>query len=151
VTGAKVDPIPASRDDVILPNRVRREMASAIAALELTAPERSVRLKAAKTLQGGADEDILPVIQRALAKEQDEEIKSLLTLTQATIQLGSNDKATRVAAIRALSESRDPSTKTLLLPLVEKKGTEYAEPDSDVRAEAELTLRAIDSRLATGE
>ena len=94
---------------------------------------------------------MLPVIRRALAKEQDAEIKALLTLTRATIELASDDKAMRIGAIRALAESRDPNTKTLLLPLLEKKGAEFAEPDSDMRAEAELSLRSIESRLATGE
>ena len=94
---------------------------------------------------------MLPAIRRALAKEQDAEIRGLLTLTQATIQLSSADKATRLEAIRALAESRDPNTKTLLLPLLEKKGGDFAEPDSDLRAEAELSLRSIENRLATGE
>ena len=67
------------------------------------------------------------------------------------MQLASSDKPTRLGAIRALAESRDPNTKTLLLPLLEKKGADFAEPDSDVRAEAELSLRAIESRLTTGE
>ncbi len=150
-TGAKVDPLPESRDDVVLNNRVRRELATGIAALQLVSTDRATRIKAAQALQRGADEDMLPVIQRALAKEQDAEIKSLLMLTQATVQLASSDKTTRLGAIRTLSESRDPNTKTLLLPLLEKKGAEFAEPDSDVRAEAELSLRAIESRLATGE
>jgi urea transport system permease protein len=39
----------------------------------------------------------------------------------------------------------------LLLPLPRKEGADFAEPDSDVRAEAELSLRAIESRLTTGE
>ncbi len=150
-TGKDVTPMPASRDDVILNNRVRRELATAIAALKLTSPERAVRLAAATELQSGADEAMLPAIERALAKEDDAGIKALLTLTQATIQLSSSDKALRIAAIRALAESRDPKTKMLLLPLVEKKGADFAEPDGDVRAEAELSLRAIESRLATGE
>jgi urea transport system permease protein len=151
VTGQKVEPLPEARDDVILNNRVRREMAGAIAALELVSPDRATRLAAAKTLQSSAGDEILPTVQRALASEQDAEVKALLALTQATIQLGSSDKATRVGAIRALAESRDPNTKTLLLPLTEKKGGEFVEPDSDVRAEAELSLRAIEGRLATGE
>jgi len=150
-TGKKIEPLPEPRDDVVLNNRVRRELGSAIAALKLTSPDRATRLEAAQTLQSGADEEMLPAIQRALGREQDPQIKALLTLTQATVQLGSPDKGTRIAAIRALAESRDPNTKTLLLPLLEKKGGEFAEPDSDVRAEAELSLRAIDSRLSTGE
>jgi urea transport system permease protein len=151
VTGGAVAPLLPSRDDVVLNNRVRRELATAIATLKLAAPERAVRLAAAQALQSGADEDTLPAIERALAKEQDPEIRGLLMLTQATVQLGSTDKVKRIAAIRALAESRDPNTKTLLLPLVEKKGSEFVETDSDVRAEAELSLRAIEGRLATGE
>jgi len=151
VTGDAVVPLPPARDDVVLNNRVRRELATAIATLKLTAPDRAVRLAAAQGLQSGADEDTLPAIERALAKEQDPEIKALLTLTQATVLLGSTDKAKRIGAIRALAESRDPNTKTLLLPLVDKKGGEFVETDSDVRAEAELSLRVIEGRLATGE
>ena len=94
---------------------------------------------------------MLPAIERAMAKEPDAEIKALLALTQATIRLSSGDKDVRIAAIRALAESRDPNTKMLLLPLLEKKGADFAEPDGDVRAEAELSLRAIEGRLATGE
>ncbi len=150
-TGKLVMPLPEARDDVILNNRVRRELATAIAALKLTAPEREVRLAAAKELQSGADEAMLPAIERALANEQDAGIKALLTLTQATIQLSSSDKPKRIAAIRALAESRDPNTKMLLLPLLEKKGTDFKESDNDVRAEAEASLRAIEGRLSTGE
>jgi len=150
-TGAKVEPLPESRDDVVLNNRVRRELATAIAALQLEAPERATRFAAAHALQRGADEDILPVIQRALAKEQDAEIRTLLSLTQATLQLASTDKPTRLAAIHSLAESRDPNTKTLLLPLLEKRGADFVETDSDIRAEAELSLRAIEGRLSKGE
>ena len=141
-TGKAVTPFPETRDDVVLNNRVRRELATAIAALKLKSTDRSERLAAATALQRDADDAMLPAIRRALAKEQDAEIKGLLTLTQATIQLSSTDKPTRLAAIRALSESRDANSKTLLLPLVEKKGGEFVEPDSDLRAEAELSLRA---------
>jgi urea transport system permease protein len=150
-TGKEVAPLPEPRDDVVLNNRVRRELESAIATLRLAAPDRDVRLAAAQALQSGADESMLPAISRALAKERDAEIKALLTLSQATIQLASADKATRIAAIRALAESRDPNTKMLLLPLLEKKGGEYVERDGDVRAEADASLRAIDRRLAVGE
>jgi urea transport system permease protein len=146
-----VAPLPESREDVVVNNRLRREFASAIAVLRLTAPERAVRLAAAKGLQSGADEEMLPAIAKALANEQDAEIRGLLAFAQATVELGSSDKAKRVAAIRALGGSNSASTKTLLLGLLEKKGDAYAEPDADVRAEAEIALRAVEGRLATGE
>src|SRR5436190_2627549 len=52
-TGKAVTPLPEARDDVVLNNRVRRELATAIAALKLTSPKRDVRLAAAKELQSG--------------------------------------------------------------------------------------------------
>jgi len=151
VTGAAVQPLPEPRDEVVLNNRVRRELATAIAALKLTSDDRATRLAAARELQRGADDEMLPAIRRAVDREQDAEIRSLLTLSRATIELGSPDKTTRIGAIRALAESRDPNTKTLLLPLLDRKGGDFVEPDSDVRAEAELSLRAVENRLATGE
>ncbi len=151
LTGESVKPLPEPREDVVVNNRLRRELASAIAVLRLTAPERELRLAAAKGLQSGADEEMLPAIARALASEQDAEIKDLLVLAQATVELASSDKAKRVAAIRVLSGGNSPSTKTLLLGLLEKKGDAYSEPDPDVRAEAEIALRAVEGRLAAGE
>ncbi len=150
-TGAAIDPVPEPREDVVLNNRVRRELATAIAALKLTSEDRATRLAAATELQRGADEDMLPAIRRAEDREQDALIRSLLSLSRATIELGSQDKTARLSAIRALAESRDPNTRTLLLPLIEKKSGEFVEPDGDVRAEAERSLRAIESRLSTGE
>ena len=151
VTGKAVEPVPQSLDDVVLNNRVRRELATAIAALKLGSSDQAVRLAAAKELQRGAADAMLPAIRRAQEREQDPEIKGLLTLARSTLELASDDKATRIGAIRALAESRDPNTKTLLLPLIEKKGAEFAEPDAEVRAEAESSLHSIESRLGTGE
>jgi len=151
ITGKAVNPLPDSRDDVIINNRVRKQITGAIATLKLASPDRAVRLAAASQMQGGADEDALPAISAALSKEKDPEIKSLLALTQASIQLGSSDKATRLAAIRALAESGNANTKTLLLPILEQKGGNFVEPDAEIRAEAEKSLHAVQSKLSTGE
>ena len=151
LTGKAVSPLPDDRDDVVLNNRVRKHLATAIAALSLSAPDRATRLAAAKQLQDGADEDSLPAIDRALAKETDAEIKELLSLTQASIQLASKDRTTRLAAIRALAESSNPATKTLLLGVLEQRNGAYVEPDADLRSAADKSLRAVETKLATGE
>ena len=54
VTGEKVTPLPETRDDVIANNRVRGEIANAVAALRLLAPERALRIQAVKELETGA-------------------------------------------------------------------------------------------------
>jgi urea transport system permease protein len=150
-TGKDISPLPEGTEDVILNNRVRREVESAIAALRLVSADRATRLAAARALEGGADEGMLPILAKALAKESDPEIKALLTILQASVQLKSADTAVRLAAVRALAASSSPSTKTQLLGLLEKKGDEWSEPDATVRAEAQISLEAVERRLAAGQ
>ena len=151
LTGHAVNPIPANPEDVVVNNRVRRELARAIASLKLFSQEKAVRLEAAKELQSGADEGALPLITKAVEKESDPEVRALLVLTQAGIQLQSKDPSIRLSAVRALAESNSANTRILLLGLLEKKGETFAEPDPGVRAEAQLSLRAVEARLSRGE
>jgi len=151
ITGAAVTPLPEGRDDVVVNNRLRRTLATALAAFKLASPDRTVRLAAARELQNSADVEALPAITTAIAKESDAEVKGLLTLTQASIQLASPDRATRLAAIKALAESDAGATKTLLLGVLEKKDGKFVETDDEVRVEAERSLSAVEGRLAKGE
>ncbi len=151
VTGAEVTPLPEGLEDVVLPNRVRGEIQTAIAALKLVSPDRKIRLAAAKALGGGADEGMLTILAKALEKETDDDIKVLLTQVQAEVQLKSADPAVRLAAVKALAISSSPSTKTLLLGLLAKNGDEWTEPNADIRAEAQISLHAVQARLTWGE
>jgi urea transport system permease protein len=150
-TGAAVAPIPDNLDDVVVNNRLRRAIGTTIAVLKLASTDRATRAAAAKELSGSADEAMLPAISAALDKETDPEIRSSLTLTQASIQLAGGDKATRLAAIRALAQSDAGATRTLLAALLERKGNAYVEPDAALRAEAQRSLTAVERRLALGD
>jgi urea transport system permease protein len=150
-TGKAVEKLPETLDDVVINNVMRNQFMVAIATLKLSSSSKDVRLAAVKEMQGKAEEDALPAIAKALAKETDAEIKTLLTLTQAAIQLQSKDKATRIKAINELAQSNNPNTKTLLLPFLEKKDGNFVEPDGDVRAAAQSSLNAVQGRLNTGE
>jgi urea transport system permease protein len=152
LTGAAVTPLPAEREDVVANNRVRGAATAALAALRLVAPERETRLAAARALAGGADESMLPLIRKALEKEADPAIKSTLELAAATIELKGGDRERRLAAIRTLRTSANPSVKTLLLGVLERnKDGSYVEADEDIRYEAQTSLRAIEGRLVWGE
>src|SRR4051794_14863801 len=98
VTGAEVTPLPEGLDDVVMNNRVRKELGVAIAALKLTSPDRTIRLNAVKGLQSAGDDELLPAISAALVKETDPEIKSMLSLIKASIEISSSDKIVRIAA-----------------------------------------------------
>jgi len=133
--------IDGKKVEIVVNNRVRGAIAEALAALKINSNERSERLAAAKALAGGADAAMLPLILKAKEKESEADIRALLEITAAGMQLKSEDKPTRLAAIRALGAS---DHKTLLLEAA-------SDPDEDIRLEAQKSLRAIEERLAWGE
>ncbi|HSF47574.1 MAG TPA: urea ABC transporter permease subunit UrtB [Burkholderiales bacterium] len=150
-SGRPVTPLPQAREDVVINNRVRGKIGEALAALGLTSPDAHVRLEAARTLQSGADPAMLPLLTRASEKEADSEVKALLLLACASLQLAAEDSQERLAAVRALGQSTHPHVRTLLASRLEKQGESYVEPDANVRAEVSRSLEAIDSRLAMGQ
>ncbi|HEX6690951.1 MAG TPA: urea ABC transporter permease subunit UrtB [Burkholderiales bacterium] len=130
--------------EVVVNNRLRGAVADALAALRLLSSDRAARFAAAKELAAGADASMLPLVKKALEKEADAEIKSLLELVAAGAQMKSDDKKERMAAIRTLGESTSPNSRTLLAEAVR-------DADEDIRIEAQKSLRAVEGRLAWGE
>jgi urea transport system permease protein len=130
--------------EVIVNNRLRAAAGDALAALRLFAPERAQRLAAAAELARGADDAMLALVKRALAQEKDAEIRPLLELAAAALELKSGDKAQRIAAIRLLGESTSPNSKTLLAQAAR-------DADADIRQAAQKSLRAVEARLVWGE
>ncbi len=143
-TGEAVAPLPDGREEVVANNRLRREIEGALAAFKLLSPQRSVRLEAAKALAGGADAAMLGLVKKALEKETDPDIKPLLELTASSMEMKSEDKATRIAAIRRLGQSNSPNSRTLLAEAV-------TDADEDIRIEAQKSLREVQAAMAWGE
>ena len=133
--------IDGKKVEIVVNNRVRGRIAEALSVLKLLSNEKGERLAAAKALAGGADAAMLPLVKKALDRETEADIRSLLEIAAAGMQLKSEDKAERLAAIRMLGSS---SHKALLLEAA-------ADPDEDLRLEAQKSLRAIEGRLAWGE
>jgi urea transport system permease protein len=151
-TGEKVAPVPADKEDVPANNRMRRVIGTALAALQLTSPDREVRIAAVKELSGSAEDAMLPLIAKALEKETDPAIRPQLELIVATLELKVGGKDARIAAIQRLGDSGNPTTKTLLLAFAEKnKDGSFVEADDDIRRAARKSLKAVDNRLAWGE
>jgi urea transport system permease protein len=152
VTGAKISPVPSDANDVVLNNRVRGVLDAAVSALRLVSHDRATRLKAARELADDPRAAALPVVDRALQRETDPEIKGLLEIVAASVHLHVGSKAERLAAIRTLARSGNTKTETLLLPLVAKKADgSWAEPDPEIRAAAQESLAAVREHLAWGD
>jgi urea transport system permease protein len=140
VTGSKVSPLPADREDVVANNRLRGAVASALGAFKLNSLDRTERLAAARALSD-ASAAMLPLIRRSLQSETDAEIRALLEMTAAGMAVMEGSKEERIAAIRTLASSNN---KARLLEAAN-------DPDEDIRREAQTSLHAVDGRLALGE
>jgi urea transport system permease protein len=143
-TGAALA-LPDGAEDVINPNRVRREFEAALAALRLFSPDRERRAKAIVELKDQIDEGRLAVIDKAAAAETDAELKAQLELLRAAVLVASSDKGKRLAAATLLAGSGQPATRSLLL---ERLGQES---DAEVKAALQRSLDTVESRLAWGE
>src|SRR3954469_10371393 len=130
--------------EVVVNNRLRSAVADALAAMRLLSTDRAARLAAAKELAGGGDAAMLPLVKKALDNEGDLEIRPLLELAEASMEMKSADRPRRVAAIRKLGSFPSPNSKTLLAEAVR-------DTDEDIRFEAQKSLRKVEGKLAWGE
>ena len=144
VTGAEV-PVPPDAEDIINNNRMRGEIDTALAGLALFGKDETKRMAAAKALTKEPDAGRLPLLDKALAQETNDKIKTQLELARAATLLDSDDAAQRIAAAQALSLSATPDTRLLLNERV------TVEEDAKVKAALQAALRAIDGQLAWGE
>ena len=151
-SGERLGAAPANLDAIVINNRIRGEIGSAIAALKLGSADRATRLAGARELQGSDNEDALPIIESALAKEADPEVKAILELAGASLAIRSSDAGARLKAAQQLSSSVDPQVRQLLATMITRhKDGSYAEADERVRAAAQASLNAINDRLRRTE
>lgn len=144
VTGAE-QKLPENAEDVVNNNLMRGALDAAQAALKLTSKDEAVRAEAAQALFKEPDESRLPLVEKALAAETNTRIKAQLELVRAASMLSSADKAKRIAAAKALGESRNPDTKLLLNQRLAD------ETDPEVKAVIDASIRSIDGALVWGD
>ncbi len=143
ISGAKIGTATSDDiDQIIVNNRVREVIDAVLGTLNLFSPSRDDRLAAALDLVKHPSPASVPALQKALAAEQDAEIKQDLTLALAGARLNSPDKKMQLAAIAELAGSTDPAIFSILSALHDSGNL-----DPDVRRADESALAAIAQRL----
>ena len=137
--------LPADAEEVINNNRMRGELASALAALQLFAADAPGRRAAATALLKEPDPSKLALLDRAIAAEADAGVKAQLALARAAIELEHGDATQRLTAAKALAESRTPETQLLLNQRL------AVEDDARVKAQIQASLNVLAASLAWGE
>jgi urea transport system permease protein len=133
---------PDGLDRIIVNNRLRGAIEAALGGLTLFNPDPATRLAATQELLKRPSADAAGPLEKALAAEQDPEIRAAMERGLAAVRLFAGSNEERLAAVRMLGATTDPQVKNLLDELRHK-------PDLDpqLRKAAEAALAAIDNRL----
>jgi urea transport system permease protein len=150
VTGQRVA-LTEQAEEVVVNNRMRGALDSALAGMELFTGDAARQVEAAETLQRAAfdepDPAQLPLVDRALSTEWSAKwtpaVRERLLLAQAALMLSSEDPAQRKAAADKLAGAKQTVVKALL---TQRLGEET---DPGVQAAIRQSLAAIDRSLAT--
>lgn len=146
VSGKHVSPAPKA-EVVVLNNTLRRQVNPAIAALSLRSNLRDTRLTAAVALSKSLDEKLVPTLRAALSSEKDAEVRRVLAQALAQADIVSPDPKLRLAAIRAMGDSKDVAFKASLAALTTRDASgSYAEKDESIREAASDALSAIERK-----
>jgi urea transport system permease protein len=133
---------PDSFDRIIVNNRLRGAIEGALGALTLFSTDPAARLAAAQDALRHPSAAVAALLEKAIAAEQDSEIRAAMKRSLAAARLMSGSKEQRLAAIRALGGTTDPQIKNLL--------DEFrAAPDTDpeLKKAADAALASIGDRL----
>ncbi|OYU28418.1 MAG: urea ABC transporter permease subunit UrtB [Burkholderiales bacterium PBB2] len=145
LSGAPLSTVPQELAEVMINNRLRGELDQALAALQLFSAKPAERLAAAQALQQNASEQQLPLLDRALGGESDEDVRAELSLARAAALAGSSDPSLRLQAARELGRSNRPATQLLIHQRLAE------ETDPNVKSALAASLRKLESSLAWGE
>jgi len=138
--------------EVTINNNLRGQIDAAMASLKLFSPDRASRLSAARSLQEGDDDSILPMLRKALEKESDADVKQAVALAAAAIALKSEDAAERLAAAKTLAASDREQIRNALVALIEQRADgSWVETDDAVRIAARASLAEVSARLTRAE
>ena len=151
-TMAPITPPPDQMEGIVLNNRMRGTLDAAIGALKLLSPDRNTRLASARAIESTSQAAVLPLIEKALARETDPAIKSSLEQTKASLDLKNTDAAVRLAAVQKLGATNQARFKTVLEGFLDKDSAgNFIEPDEKVRSAAQSSISSIQLRLVISD
>ncbi len=144
LSGAEIGQTPAADlDKVRINNRLRGVARGAIGGLTLFSADPAKRRAAAKAVFTAPQEGLYEVLGRAIERETDAGIRSLLDMALAADRLAmTTDSPTRTDAVALLAKYPTPDVRNLLGSLAQ------GDADPDVRAAAANALVEVEKSLA---
>ncbi|HCW65763.1 MAG TPA: urea ABC transporter permease subunit UrtB, partial [Thalassospira lucentensis] len=134
-------------DKIKVNNRLRGALRDALATLNLFSPDHAVRTAAVEQIMDARDPEMLPLLLRAIEREDDETLLARMNLARATMALAAGENAEeRLAAIDVLASETTPQIRAVLSQFVASAEVDGIEPE--VVAAAQDALDDVEGRLS---
>ena len=147
VTGAVIASPPRPLKEVETSNDIRRVALPVLAQLQLASPDTAVRLGAAEELSKTGSAEAGTLLHRALSREQNAGVRDVLSQAVARVDLASNSRDARLAALAIVEKTASDAFLSELQRMTAKGGNGTAvETDPEVHAAAMRALDAVKSR-----
>lgn len=138
ITGAPAEA--AGVEPVRINNRVRAALRRALGRLQIVSPNANERLAAAEAIFRSRSADDIGLLEAALSRETEPEIRQQLELALAAARLGAPDPAVQRMGVTALGASTSAEARSALL---EARAAQPA-----LTGEIDAAVASIDRRLA---
>ncbi|MAR91781.1 MAG: urea ABC transporter permease subunit UrtB [Pseudomonadales bacterium] len=128
-------------------NRMRKNLRVQIAAYKLVNKNPDVRRTAAGDLIKTPSPEFLPILQKAIANEEEPAVREALKVARAVILLDSDQEVDRLQAIKDMDGYPNKYTLAMLKQLVRQNDDgSYNEPSELVREEAIAVLKGLEAQ-----
>jgi urea transport system permease protein len=128
-------------------NRLRGQIRSLLAKLDLTDEDPDNRIAALKQLIDKPNDSALDLIQSLIEQEKDSDVQALMQVLLDVQQLKNGDTAQKVTAVASLGESLEPAVKNALVQQLELLDKNSQEPEHvALRSAIQGALDSIESK-----
>jgi urea transport system permease protein len=149
VQAASMEPSDVDAETLAPPSvnlRLRATAASAAAILRLFIEEDAAnRLSAANYIDRRREAATAPILSAALERENDAEVRAVLSTLRASLLLEDPDPANRIAAVEAIAQDATLRNRTTIAEAMRD------ESDADVLAAGDAAIASIDRMLQVGK
>jgi len=134
-------------------NRLRAKLRSLLAQLDLTDPDKNVRIIAVKQLLDKPNQTGIDTITQLIDNEKDSEVKELMAVTLQVEKLLNGDNATKINAIKQLKTSLEPSVLNAMTMQLANIATPspLSPEDKTLKASLNKAIADIDGRKSVFE
>ncbi len=127
-------------------NRLRGKIRSLLAQLDLSFPDKTVRIEAVKQILDKPNDIGIETIRKLINSEQDDDVHELMSVTLLVQQLLEGEHSEKLAAVKQLKTSLEPSVLNAMVKELSKVEKPVTAEDKALKVAIEKAMADIDGR-----